>query len=131
MTDPVNQNTRLEVDSGRGAHLERVALLPATGGLRAAWDAALRPLVGALWPSRCLICGDPGQDGRDLCAHCDRQLPWSGAACHRCALPVPGTAPIADSRLDWTNGDIAEPVWRLLIDRCIAHEFATYDRTRS
>lgn len=26
---------------------------------------------------------------------------------------------------------IAEPVWRLLIDRCIAHEFATYDRTRS
>ena len=27
--------------------------------------------------------------------------------------------------------DIAEPVWRLLIDRCIAHEFAAYDRTRS
>ena len=29
------------------------------------------------------------------------------------------------------SSDIAEPVWRLLIDRCIAHEFATYDRTRS
>ena len=27
--------------------------------------------------------------------------------------------------------EIAEPVWRLLIDRCIAYEFATYDRTRS
>ncbi len=27
--------------------------------------------------------------------------------------------------------DIAEPVWRLLIDRCIAHEFGVYDRTRS
>jgi len=26
--------------------------------------------------------------------------------------------------------DIAEPVWRLLIDRCIAHEFARYDATR-
>ena len=26
--------------------------------------------------------------------------------------------------------DIAEPVWRLLIDRCIAHEFSTWDRTR-
>lgn len=26
--------------------------------------------------------------------------------------------------------DIAEPVWRLLIDRCIAHEFGTWDRTR-
>ncbi|MDB5420084.1 MAG: Chorismate mutase, type [Brevundimonas sp.] len=27
--------------------------------------------------------------------------------------------------------DIAEPVWRTLIDRSIAHEFAVYDRTRS
>lgn len=26
--------------------------------------------------------------------------------------------------------EIAEPVWRLLIDRCIAHEFAAFDRTR-
>ena len=26
---------------------------------------------------------------------------------------------------------IAEPVWRTLIDRCIAHEFGVYDRTRS
>ncbi len=26
--------------------------------------------------------------------------------------------------------DIAEPVWRLMIDRCIAHEFTTWDRTR-
>lgn len=25
---------------------------------------------------------------------------------------------------------IAEPVWRTLIDRCIAHEFSAYDRTR-
>lgn len=28
------------------------------------------------------------------------------------------------------SADIAEPVWRTLIDRCIAHEFAAYDRTR-
>ena len=27
------------------------------------------------------------------------------------------------------SSDIAEPVWRLLIDRCIAHEFAKYDAT--
>ena len=26
--------------------------------------------------------------------------------------------------------DIAEPVWRLLIDRCIAHEFSTWDNSR-
>lgn len=25
---------------------------------------------------------------------------------------------------------IAEPVWRTLIDRCIAHEFETFDRSR-
>ena len=25
---------------------------------------------------------------------------------------------------------IAEPVWRTLIDRCIAHEFGVWDRTR-
>jgi len=27
--------------------------------------------------------------------------------------------------------EIAEPVWRTLIDRCIAHEFAQWDRTRN
>lgn len=26
---------------------------------------------------------------------------------------------------------IAEPVWRTLIDRCIAHEFGAWDRTRA
>ncbi|WP_343792443.1 chorismate mutase [Brevundimonas kwangchunensis] len=26
--------------------------------------------------------------------------------------------------------DIAEPVWRTLIDRCIAHEFSVWDKTR-
>jgi len=26
---------------------------------------------------------------------------------------------------------IAEPVWRTLIDRCIAHEFEAFDRTRA
>lgn len=26
--------------------------------------------------------------------------------------------------------DIAEPVWRTLIDRCIAHEFKVWDKTR-
>ncbi len=29
------------------------------------------------------------------------------------------------------SADIAEPVWRTLIDRCIAHEFAVWDRTRT
>ena len=28
------------------------------------------------------------------------------------------------------SADIAEPVWRKLIERCIAHEFDVWDRTR-
>ena len=28
------------------------------------------------------------------------------------------------------SADIAEPVWRTLIDRCIAHEFDVWDATR-
>ncbi len=29
------------------------------------------------------------------------------------------------------SADIAEPVWRKLIERCIAHEFGVYDDTRT
>ena len=29
------------------------------------------------------------------------------------------------------SADIAEPVWRKLIERCIAHEFSVYDATRT
>ena len=37
---------------------------------------------------------------------------------------------LAAAQAQGLSSDIAEPVWRLLIDRCIAHEFAAYDRTR-
>lgn len=37
---------------------------------------------------------------------------------------------LAAAQAQGLSPDIAEPVWRLLIDRCIAHEFAAYDRTR-
>lgn len=38
---------------------------------------------------------------------------------------------LVSARAQHLSPDIAEPVWRLLIDRCIAYEFSTYDRTRS
>lgn len=41
------------------------------------------------------------------------------------------TKVLAASEQHNLSPEIAEPVWRTLIDRCIAHEFATYDRTRS
>lgn len=42
-----------------------------------------------LFPPRCLLCGESGAQGRDLCAACAADLPWMEAACLRCALPLP------------------------------------------
>lgn len=41
-----------------------------------------------LLPLRCVVCGDPGAHGEDLCAGCRAALPWSSRACPRCALPM-------------------------------------------
>ena len=38
---------------------------------------------------------------------------------------------LASAREQGLSPDIAEPVWRKLIERCIAHEFSAWDRTRS
>lgn len=59
-------------------------------------DGWLSTLGRALWPARCLVCGEPGACGRDLCAPCALALPWIGHACQRCALPLPAVA--ADRR---------------------------------
>ncbi|WP_206861869.1 ComF family protein [Lysobacter changpingensis] len=37
---------------------------------------------------RCLVCGERGSNGRDLCVFCSESLPWVAAACGRCALPL-------------------------------------------
>ena len=36
----------------------------------------------------------------------------------------------ANARQAGLSEEIAEPVWRLLIERCIAHEFAAWDANR-
>lgn len=41
-----------------------------------------------LFPPTCLLCGDPGLPGRDLCEPCARELPYLRRACARCALPL-------------------------------------------
>ncbi len=46
----------------------------------------------ALFPPRCLLCGDPGACGRALCPGCHGDLPARGRACVRCAEALPGTA---------------------------------------
>ncbi|MEO6227517.1 MAG: ComF family protein [Thermomonas sp.] len=42
-----------------------------------------------LFALHCMVCGETGQDGRDLCRACHAALPWQGPACLRCALPLP------------------------------------------
>lgn len=37
---------------------------------------------------------------------------------------------LAEAQAHGLSADIAEPVWRKLIERCIAHEFEVWDATR-
>lgn len=37
---------------------------------------------------------------------------------------------LAEAKIQGLSAEIAEPVWRKLIERCIAHEFGVYDATR-
>lgn len=47
-----------------------------------------------LLPWRCLLCGDAGTNGVDLCADCAAELPRNTHCCQRCALPLPISAPL-------------------------------------
>ncbi len=53
---------------------------------RRSGDGWLRP---ALLPARCLLCLAEASPGKDLCSACWCDLPWIGARCLRCALPLP------------------------------------------
>ncbi|MBE9516218.1 MAG: ComF family protein [Proteobacteria bacterium] len=46
------------------------------------------------WPIPCALCGttlddSESQQSSPLCSHCWKRLPWLGAHCQRCALPMP------------------------------------------
>jgi ComF family protein len=56
-------------------------------------DGRLPRLLQALWPPCCLVCGERGDRGRDLCAACAGALPSLRIACPTCALPLPLPAP--------------------------------------
>lgn len=47
-----------------------------------------------LYPPTCLLCGDPGHGGLDLCRACAEALPRIGSACPRCALPLAASVPL-------------------------------------
>lgn len=57
------------------------------------WWVGARGLGLALLPARCLVCGERGANGQDLCGDCRAALPWNRVACPRCALPLTHAAP--------------------------------------
>lgn len=61
----------------------------------------------SLFPPTCVLCGGDGASSLDLCAGCYQDLPYLGAACRRCALPL---------STDSIGGDNA-----LLCGRCIVN----------
>jgi len=56
-------------------------------------DGTLARIGRALLPPRCLVCGQAGSAGHDLCAACIAALPWNEACCARCGLPMPEATP--------------------------------------
>ena len=54
-------------------------------------DGRLAAPLQWVFALRCVVCGEAGAQGRDLCAACHAALPWQGPACLRCALPLPRT----------------------------------------
>ena len=84
-----------------------------------------------LFPLRCVVCGEAGRDGRDLCRCCHATLPWQGPACPRCAVPTPagstcGSCLLAPGPLTSVQAvfDYAFPLDRLLPRLKFHHDFA-------
>ena len=50
-------------------------------------------LKHALFPPHCLLCGDPGHMGLDICNACHQELPRITAHCERCGTPLEQTQP--------------------------------------
>jgi ComF family protein len=45
-------------------------------------------LLEVVYPPRCVLCGAPGFDDRDICTCCYRELPWIESSCMQCAIPL-------------------------------------------
>jgi ComF family protein len=84
-----------------------------------------------LFPPRCLVCGDNGRPGQDLCSACYQSLPWQRNACPTCALPLPTTGQCGACQQHPPLWDAAHaafayrfPVDRLLPRLKFHHDFA-------
>ncbi|MDR1076264.1 MAG: ComF family protein [Xanthomonadaceae bacterium] len=72
------------------------------------WRNRLGVLGECLLPLRCLICEEPGAEGRDLCRACHAALPWNVPACRICALPLASSNPVCGPCLRRSNRPLDE-----------------------
>lgn len=63
-------------------------------------DGVANRLLALVLPPRCLLCGAPGADSRDLCAGCAGDFTLNTPCCPRCALPLETEAPACGECLD-------------------------------
>ena len=77
---------------------------------------ALVKTVKWLIPATCLICRQPHDAARAICADCEHGFSRNRQACHRCALPLQASDSPAIHRSDF--GGISE---RALCPTCIRH----------
>lgn len=67
----------------------------------------LQTALAAIYPPRCLSCGDMVESDFGLCGACWGQTPFMGTTiCDQCSVPLPGQARTAE---------------RLLCDSCMSH----------
>lgn len=62
-------------------------------------DGWRQKLLDALLPPRCLLCGERGAAGRDLCSGCRASFIRNECCCPRCALPLQAPAPLCGACL--------------------------------
>lgn len=65
---------------------------------------SLKWIIPFLFPSRCVLCRQPGMENLDLCPHCYAQLPWNHHSCRQCAITLTDS-PI-DSLADSKGTDV-------------------------
>ncbi len=73
--------------------------------------------IRTLLPTRCVLCGGPGQKTLPLCAGCQTDLPWLNFCCQRCAIPLPPQIILPDS------GECGECLYRPPLWRCCVAAF--------
>jgi len=92
----------------------------------------LRRLQFAVLPPHCLLCGQAGDDERDLCSACANDLTRNRVCCPRCALPLQTPAPLCGECLRreppfaaaWAPFVYAAPIDQLLTRLKFGHSLA-------